>query len=209
MFSKKNNDFDYFKTFITLSDYSLKAAQLLVDSLQEFDIQKLDHRIKEMHDVEHSADISKHNLINKLAREFLPPIEREDIVNLSEKIDDVTDFIEDVLLNINIFNVQSIPKELLKFADIILECCQSMKQALIEFEHFRKSKKLHNIIIEINNLEEEADKLYINEMKKLYRNTTNPVKLIIWKDLLESMEKCCDACEDVANTIEIIVMKNL
>ncbi len=209
MFSRKNNDFDYFKAFISLSEYSLRAAHFLVDSLREFDRQKLEHRIKEMHDIEHSADLSKHNLINKLAREFLPPIEREDIVNLAEKIDDVTDFIEDVLLNINIFNVQSIPKQLLKFADIILECCKSMKQALEEFEHFKKSKKLHNIIIEINNLEEIADKLYINEMKNLYRNTTNPVKLIIWRDLIESMEKCCDACEDVANIIETIVMKNM
>lgn len=209
MFNRKSNDFNYFKAFINLSEYSLKAAQLLSDSLHEFDRKKLNHLIEEMHDIEHSADLSKHNLINKLAREFLPPIEREDIINLAEKIDDVTDFIEDVLLNINIFNVQYIPEELLKFADIILECCKSMKEALKEFQHFRKSKKLHNVIIEINNLEERADKLYINEMKKIYRNYTNPVKLMIWRDLIESMEKCCDACEDVANTIEIVVLKNL
>lgn len=209
MFSRKDNDFNYFQAFINLSEYSLKAANILVNTLHGFDIKKLDDKIKEMHDVEHSADHAKHDLINKLAKEFLPPIEREDIVNLSEKIDDVTDFVEDVLLNINIFNIKSIPNELFKFADIVLKCCQSMELALKEFEHFRKSKKLHSIIVEINRLEEVADELYISELKKLYRNPTDPIKLMIWKDLLDSLEKCCDACEIVANTIENIVMKNL
>lgn len=205
----KNDNYNYFEAFINLSEYSLKAVDVLSNTISEFDIDKLDDRIKEMHDIEQSADLIRHELINKLTREFLPPIEREDIVNLSEKIDDVIDFIEDVLLNISIFNIQSIPEELLKFTDIIVKCCQSMELALREFENFRKSKELHSIIIEINHLEEMADEFYIKELKKLYRNTSDPIKLMIRKDLFDSMKKCCDACESVANTIENIVMKNL
>lgn len=207
---RKNNakNFNYFKAFINLSEYSLKSAHILINTLREFDREKLDERIKEMHEVEHSADLAKHDLLNRLSKEFLPPIEREDIVSLSEKIDDVTDFVEDVLLNINIFNVQTIPKEMLKFADVIMKCCDSMINLLKEFENFKKSKTLHNIIVEINHLEEVADEIYINELKKLFANLTDPVKMMIWKDLLDSMEKCCDACENVANNIENIVMKN-
>jgi len=200
--------FSYFKAFINLSEHSLKAAEILVKTLRNFNRETLDERIKEMHTVEHSADIAKHELINRLAKEFLPPIEREDIVNLSEKIDDITDFVEDVLLNINVFNVQYIPPDIMDFAELILNCCQKVIEMMKEFEHFRKSKELHSKIVEINNLEETADDIYIKGLKKLYSNPSDPIKIIIWKDILDSLEKCCDACEGVANDVENIVMKN-
>ncbi|NLY78284.1 MAG: DUF47 domain-containing protein [Tissierellia bacterium] len=203
-----NKTYDYFDAFVELSEYSLKAADLLVETLEDFNTCNVDKNIKKMHDIEHTADLSKHVILNRLAKEFLPPIEREDIVNLSENIDEVTDSIEDVLLNINVFNVRIIPSEILYFANIIRKCCKSMIEALEEFQHFKKSKNLHSLIVEINDLEEEADELYVNGLKKLFSNQSDPVKLIIWKDILNSLEKCCDACEHVANTIENIVMKN-
>jgi len=203
-----SRNFNYFKAFISLSEYSLKAADILVKTLRDFKRETLEERIKEMHEIEHSADIAKHELINRLAKEFLPPIEREDIVNLSEKIDDVTDFVEDVLLNMNVFNVQYVPPEIMDFAELILRCTQKMIETLKEFENFKKSKELHAKIVEINNIEETADDLYIKGLKRLYSNPTDPIKLIIWKDVLDSLEKCCDACEEVANDVENIVMKN-
>lgn len=208
--AKLNNSrtFNYFKAFINLSEYSLKAADILVKTLKEFKRETLEERIKEMHEIEHSADIAKHELMNKLAKEFLPPIEREDIVSLSEKIDDVTDFVEDVLLNMNIFNVQYVPSEIMDFADVILKSTEKMIETLKEFENFKRSKELHNKIVEINNLEETADELYIKGLKRLYSNPTDPIKLIVWKDIFDSLEKCCDACEEVANDVENIVMKN-
>ncbi len=208
MTKNNNKTFDYFDAFIKLSDYSLKAANLLVETLKEFDKRHIDNNIEKMHEIEHAADLSKHDVLNRLAKEFLPPIEREDIVSLSENIDEVTDSVEDVLLNINIFNVESIPPEILEFTNIIKSCCESMITALNEFKHFKKSKKLHSIIVEINNLEEQADKLYINGLKKLFNNPKDPIRLIVWKDIFDSLEKCSDACELVANTIENIVMKN-
>lgn len=205
---KNNKSFNYFEAFVRLSEYSLKAADILTKVLNEFDKDKLDDMLKEIHDIEHSADIAKHEIINKLAKEFLPPIEREDIISLSEKIDDVIDSVEDVLININIFNVQSIPSEVLEFADVIMNCCKSMISAVTEFENFKRSKTLHSEIVEINRLEEVGDTLYVNGVRKLYRNTANPVELLTWKDIYDSLEKCCDACEIVANDIENIVMKN-
>ena len=208
MVKNNNKTFDYFDAFVELSDYSLKAADLLLETLRNFNKDNIEDKIKKMHEIEHSADLSKHQLINRLAKEFLPPIEREDIISLSENIDEVTDSIEDVLLNINIFNVVSIPPEILHFVEIIRNCCESMIKAVKEFKHFKKSKTLHSLIVEINDLEEVADELYINGMKKLFRNADDPVRLIVWKDIFNSLEKCCDACEHVANDIENIVMKN-
>ena len=205
---RNRKTFNYFEAFIELSEYSLKAASILVETLRSFNAATLEEGIKEMREIEHLADIANHKIIKRLAKEFLPPIEREDIVSLAEKIDDVTDFVEDVLLNIDVFNVKYIPTEIMEFAEIILKSCKKMIEMFKEFENFRKSKELHTKIVEINNFEEIADELYIKGLKRLYSNTNDPIKLIVWKDIFDIMEKCCDACEEVANDVENIVMKN-
>lgn len=206
--SKREKRYNYFEAFVELSQFSLKAAELLTKTLNDFDKSNLDDTLKEMHVIEHTADNKKHEVLNKLAKEFLPPIEREDIISLSEKIDDVTDMVEDVLINISMFNVDSIPRNVIEFTDVVLKCCRSMISACVEFENFKKSKKLHDAIVEINRLEEVGDSLYVNSVRELYRSNLQAIDLIIWKDMFASLEKCCDACEDVANAIENIVMKN-
>lgn len=205
---KNSKEYNYFKAFVELSKFSLKSAETLNKTLQEFDIKKVDKKLEEMHDFEHSADIAKHDLLNRLVKEFLPPIEREDIISISQKIDDVTDAIEDVLICINIFNVQTIRPEILQFTQLIVNCCKSMDVALTEFENFKKSKRLHSEIIEINRLEEEGDALYVSGVRNLYRTSKDPIELMVWTEIFKRLEKCCDACEDVANDIENIVMKN-
>ncbi len=205
---KNGKDYNYFKAFVELSRFSLSSAEILNKTLHEFDIRTMDSKIQEMHNIEHSADIAKHDLLNRLVKEFLPPIEREDITSISQKIDDVTDAIEDVLICINIFNVQTIRPEILQFTQLIVDCCKSMDVALAEFENFKKSKRLHSEIIEINRLEEEGDALYVSEVRNLYKTSRDPIELMVWTEIFNRLEKCCDACEDVADDIENIVMKN-
>ena len=205
---KNNKDYNYFEAFINLSKFSLNSAEILNKTLREFEVKDIEEKIREMHNIEHSADIAKHDMLNRLVKEFLPPIEREDIISLSQKIDDVTDAIEDVLMCIDIFNVQTIRPEILKFTEMIMDCCKSMDVALVEFQNFKRSKKLHAEIIEINRLEEEGDALYVNGVRNLYKTTKDPVELMVWTEIFRRLEKCCDNCEDVANDIENIVMKN-
>ncbi|NLM34164.1 MAG: DUF47 domain-containing protein [Clostridiales bacterium] len=205
---RNNKNFNYFKAFIDLSSYSSKAVEILMNTLKNFDRSKIEDNIKEMHHVEHSADIANHELINRLIKEFLPPIEREDIISLSKKIDDVTDAIEDVLIAINMYNIQTIRPEVLKFTEVIMKCCKSIHTALEEFENFKKSKNLHREIVAINELEEEGDALYVNGVKDLYQNCKDPIELMVWTEIYNRLEKCCDKCEHVADDIENIVMKN-
>ena len=205
---RNNKDFDYFKAFVDLSSYSIKAIDLLRETLQKFDRNDIEKKVVEMHEIEHSADLERHELMNRLVKEFLPPIEREDIISIADKIDNVTDSIEDILLNIDIFNVENLRPEIFKFIKVITDCCKSMNSALVEFEHFKRSKELHSLIIEVNRLEEEGDALYINGVRSLYKSTKDPVELMVWTEVYGRLEKCCDACEDVANDIENVVMKN-
>lgn len=201
-------DYNYFDAFVNLSSYSLKAIEVLTTTLRGFDRSKMVEKSNEIHAIEHSADIAKHELMNRLLKEFLPPIEREDIIALSEKIDDVTDAIEDVLIGMDIFNVQSVKPEIFEFTELIMKCCKSMNSALAEFKNFKKSKKLHSEIIEINRLEEDGDVLYMNGVRDLYQNSKDPIELMIWTEIYRRLEKCYDRCEQVANDIENIVLKN-
>lgn len=205
---KNNKDYNYFKAFVDLSNFSLKAADILITTLHKFDVNEIEQKVKEMHFIEHTADDKKHELINNLLKEFLPPIEREDIISISDKIDDVIDAIEDVLIGIDIFNIQTIRPEIVEFTELIMSCCKSMNSALTEFQNFKRSKTLHNSIIEINRLEEDGDTLYINGVRSLYKSTKDSMELMVWTEIYRRLEKCCDSCEDVANDIENILMKN-
>lgn len=205
---KRKKGFNYFEAFVNLSKYSLSSAEILHKTLTNFKSSELAQKVKEMHEIEHSADLAKHDIMNHLVKEFLPPIEREDIITLSQEIDDVTDSVEDVLLFINMFNIKTIRPEVLKFTELISSCCKSMYEAVLEFQNFKNSKTLHSKIVEINHLEEEGDGLYMEMMRNLYASTKDPIELMTWTEVLHRLEKCCDNCEDVADIIEQIVMKN-
>lgn len=204
----KKKDFDYFDMFVRAVKFSCKSAVMLEETLKEFDAGSIQEKMKELHVVEHTADIAKHDMMQELSRAFITPLEREDIMQLIQYIDNVTDDIEDVLMRMYMFNVLSIRDEALDFAKLIVKCCDAMKDAMKEFHNFRKSGSIHESIVEINRLEEEGDKLYMKAVRKLYLSSKDPVELMVWREIFDRMEKCCDACEDVANVVESVIMKN-
>ena len=207
MGSKQNNSF-YFDNFIACADYSCQAAHLLDKAMREFTPERVTQMLDEMHSVEHAGDEKKHEMLNVLAKAFITPIEREDIIELGHNIDEVTDKIEDVLLRLYCNNVKSIRSDALEMAAVVIKCCEEMKVLLSEFQHFRRSKKLQAHIIRINTLEEDADQLFINSMRDLHTTCTDTLTIVIWREIYIYLEKCVDACEHVADTVESVIMKN-
>lgn len=206
MAHKKDNN--YFNSFVELAGYSCKAANLLNDIMNNFNADELSAKMKEMHAIEHSGDEARHIIIKKLAREFITPIEREDIMAMSDAIDNVTDTIEDVLMRMYMYNITSIRDHAIQMTEVIVKCCNSLKQALDEFYNFRKSQKLHELIVEINHLEEVGDSLFTEATRDLYVNCQDSKEVAAWDIVFYYMEKCCDSCEDVADVIENVIMKN-
>jgi predicted phosphate transport protein (TIGR00153 family) len=204
--ARKDND--YFNIFVELVEYSCKAAKLLIEVMTDYHPEELERRMEEMHQIEHSADLEKHLMMERLAREFITPIEREDIMQMAHQIDDVTDTIEDVLMRLYMFNITVIRKDALDVALIIEQCCEELKKALKEFGNFRKSKTLHKHIVEVNRLEEVGDKMYTEATRRLYVSEMNPVAVSAWTHVFHILEKACDACEDVSDVIESVMMKN-
>ncbi len=204
----RKNEFDYFDGFVKLSEYCCESAKMLDEILINFDCETLEEKMKKMHEIEHASDMQVHEIVRKLAKEFITPIEREDIVTLVHEIDDITDNIEDVLLHMYMYNIKEVKNDALRFSKIVLQSCEELKVAFQEFKYFRKSKDLHDKIVRVNRLEEEGDNLYTEVVRKLHMTSTNAIEIMTWTIAFNRLEKCCDACEEVANIIESVIMKN-
>ncbi|HOQ01093.1 MAG TPA: DUF47 family protein [Acetivibrio clariflavus] len=205
--ARKKDEY-YYDTFVELVEYSCKAADLLNQIVNNFKADQLMNKVKEMHEIEHAADEARHVMTKRLMKEFITPIEREDILGLANSIDNLTDAIEDVVLRMYMFNITNIRPYAVKMTSVIVKCCNSLKLALTEFHNFRKSKTLHELIVDVNKLEEDGDKLYSEAIRDLYVNCNDFKEVSAWQSTFHFLEKCCDACEDVSNAIEEIVMKN-
>lgn len=204
----KKHNYNYFEAFVQLVDYSCQSAEILESSLKRFDPQGLSEMMTNLHGIEHAADMGKHDMMNRLAKEFITPIEREDIIELAQEIDNVTDSIEDVLMGIYMYNILSIRPEAIDFVDVIVQCCNGLKKTMEDFQNFRKSSTIHDSIVEINRLEEVGDRLYRDAVRSLYVNSQNALETISWTEIFDRLESCCDACEHVANVVESVIMKN-
>lgn len=206
MFGKKT--YNYFDSFVRMVNYSCRAADLLNEIMNNFNPDVLYEKTVEMHSIEYEGDCERHDMIRNLLHEFITPIEREDIMALADAIDTVTDTIEDVLMRLYMYNIKEIYAYAQDITNIIVKSCYALKSALSEFHNFRKSKTLHALLVDVNDLEEEADKLYTKAMRNLYVNCKDVTKVIAWDQTFDYLEMCCDACEEVANVMENIVMKN-
>ncbi len=206
MAGKKDNK--YFDSFVDMVNYSCEAAEYLQEIINNYDPETIKDNLKKMHEIEHAGDLTRHTMIKSLAKEFITPIEREDIMEMADAIDNVTDKIEDVALRLYMFNIKEIRDDAKKNAEVIVKCTESLRDALMEFHNFRKSKTIHEKIIEINTLEEEADQLYIAAVRHLFKSVDDGVTAASWNQVFHYMEDVCDACEDASDVIESVIMKN-
>ncbi len=205
--AKKESNY-YFDTFVRGADYANEASHLLAGYVENYDKAKLGQWLKEMHTVEHTADTVKSEMMERLVKEFLPPIEREDIVSLSHAIDEVTDCIEDALRRMYMYDIPTLRPDVKDFVEIILQSCDAMSEAMRELHDFRKSALLRQKVREISDLEEKADYLYTGAMRRLFTEESDTLVKVTWSRMYEALEKCCDWCEHVAREIQQVVLKN-
>lgn len=204
----KKQDSFYFDNFIECTHYSLKAAELLMEVIENFDADSIQSRLDEMHHIEHSADTKKHEMLAVLMKAFMTPIDREDILLLSNCLDEVTDKIEDVLVRMYCNNIHVILPLAVDLSKVVVDSCKEMVKLLEEFRTFKRSKDIHASIVRINTLEEDADRLFIQAMRRLHEEESDPINMIKWREILIYLEKCTDATEHVADVIERVIMTN-
>ena len=194
--------------FSDIAEDAIKAAYFLENTVKNYDPDKIEEQNKAMHELEHAADLKKHEMMKCLISEFIAPIEREDIATLSYMLDDVLDSIEEVYQMFYMYNVKEMRPEASDFVDLIVRSTQAMKACFDEFEQFHKSDVIRGRIVEVNVVEELADTLYTRAVRELYVKEKDPIKITAWTVIFDRLERACDRCEHVADTIESIIMKN-
>lgn len=198
----------YFDNFLASTALSCEAATYLVNCLENYNPENLAQMLEQMHEIEHRADGKKHEMNAALAKAFVTPVDREDLDMLSHQLDDVTDQIEEILQKFFIYNINTIEPAAIAFAKNIVKSCQLLGDIMAEFENFKRSKKIHALIVELNDVEEECDKLYLQTMRALTKEPTDPIAVIAWHNIYDCLEACADACEHVSDCIGTVIMKN-
>lgn len=198
----------YYQNLIDAAEISVKAAEYLVECLEGYDPEKFHERLDKMHAFEHHGDEKKHEMSHALAKAFVTPVDREDLAQISQNIDEVTDSVEEVLQRFYMDQIKEVTPEAVEFSKKIVECCRQMKDMLGEFENFKKPAKLHQMVVDLNHTEEECDRLYMEACLNLRRISREPLDIFFWREIYDEMEDCSDACEHVGDCIETVVMKN-
>jgi len=205
----RKSHFDYYSAFERISDYAVQEADMLLDLLTDFDPELLGEQLPRMHEMENGADLVNHEVFTSIVTEFITPIDREDIIELTQELDNVVDRIEAVLQHIYMLNIRVIDvPEALDMARIIVKSAKALSLALVEFPDYKKSKTIHEHLVNVNTYEEEADAIYLETLHRLYVENGDPIRLAAWTELFDRLERSCDSCEHAADVITTIMMKN-
>lgn len=195
---------DFYDMFERQSSTIVESARLLRGLILDFaDAPAKAHAIKEL---EHSGDVITHEIIKKINTTFVTPIDREDIYALASRLDDVLDFIEAVADRLVLYKIKEPTSGARAMAEVIVHTAEETDRAVRSLR--KKSPLYHKHCVEVNRLENEADRLLKDYLAALFENHHDAIDIIKWKELYETMEGVTDRCEDVVNVIEGIMLKN-
>ncbi len=161
-----------------------------------------------LEDIEHQGDIISHKLFNELSKSFIAPFDREDIHKLIESIDNVLDNIQGISKRIILYEINSFPGSGYKLIEILNESILELGKAIPLLRDMENKEKIIESLVHINTYENKADDIFEYAVAELFRNCKDPIELIKLKEILEGLEAATDRCEDAANAIESIIIKN-
>ncbi len=204
--AKKSND--YFELIQQQTSYCVEASNLLEEILCKFHAESINAYREQMHDIEHTADGIHHDILNRLSTEFITPIDQEDILRLVQIIDDITDALDEVILDVYMYHVDQIPAGTAELSCIVNRCVKALHEATAELKNFKKPEKLRQLLIRVNDIEIEADTAFAEAIYTLFASETEARTLLGAKAIYEGLENCCDLCEHAADVIEQVIIKN-
>jgi predicted phosphate transport protein (TIGR00153 family) len=193
----------FFADFTTLADRIVSGATLLERMLSS-DPPNWDTALQ-IKQVESECDSLTHNIIQRLNRTFVTPIDREDIHTLAKSLDDVMDAVDASAKVVRLYKIGTVRYGARELAHVVSLSVDQVKHAL---EALDKKTGVAQRAVEINRLENEADRIHEEALRRLFDEERDPVMIIKWKEILDFLEEATDRCEDVANLLEGVVVKN-
>lgn len=197
----------FFVMFKNMTKNIISGAVLLKQLADDFsnNPREIYHQIK---DLEHIGDNQTHEIITMLNKSFITPFDREDIYSLTSALDDVLDLIDASAQHLVNYHINEVTPEAKELTFIILKSCQSLEKAVNHLGNKKNYDAIKECCVEINSLENEADKVKHGVISKLFGQEKDPIFIMKWKEIYEILELTTDKCEDVANILESLVLKD-
>ena len=196
---------EFFDLFERHADRTREAGALLADMVRDgADSEKLAEQIK---GVEHQGDEITHMVIERLHQTFITPMDRDDIHTLISCMDDVLDLIDASSERIWLYGIDTVEPEARELAAVLLRAVEEMGHAIRGLRDLKDRPRLIAHCTEINRLENEGDRLLRRAVARLFKERTDPIQVIKWKEIYDNLENAIDRCEDVANVIEGVALE--
>jgi len=201
-------DVKFFPLFDNASSNLKKVSELLVKVLRTTDNNERSRLIQDIKSLENTGDGFTHDIFHELNGTFITPFDREDIQELASSLDNVVDSINGACQKIDLYQPRSLSPEMAEIADLLLESSVEIEYAVKEIKNLKNPKKMMESCIKINSLENKADDIYHKALSDMFRNEKDAVELIKSKEIIMALEKASDRCEDVADVLKNILIKN-
>jgi predicted phosphate transport protein (TIGR00153 family) len=211
-----NSIFQYFvpkdKNFFPLFEQSSSNLIVMAEALKKaVNLKNPEDRLvyfKEIESLEHVGDEITHQIYLELSKNFITPFDREDIHQLATAIDDVADYIHGSANRMLLYQVDNITEPIQKLADLILQACTDLDKAIRELRNLKNIRAIADSCVRINSIENQADYVFDRAVGDLFAHEKDAVQLIKYKEVLAALETATDMCEDAANVLESILVKN-
>jgi len=203
-FSLLPKEEQYFTFFSQMTSFIYDAAHALVEMLNEKGGDYAEH-LKRIKSIEHRCDDLTHSISTRLNKSFITPFDREDIYLLSGALDDIVDLIDDAARAMVMYDVHESTAHARNFAGVIERMAVQLHEVV---SMLAKPNGISPRLVELHRLENEGDEIYHRAIAELFRNETDPLNVIKWKDIYEKLEATVDRCENVANIIESVIIKH-
>lgn len=199
-------DTTFFALLNQQADFMVQAATQFNDMFSDFDnaskyVQKID-------DLEHEADAVRHQFSGKIDSAFITPMDKEDLTALADKLDDVIDCIEAAAGRISIYDIKVAREDIKPMAENMLCMAQNLQFAVKSLGESKNRNAIHGTFIEIHTIENQTDEMFRAALGTLFKTMrSEPVEIMIWKEIYDRVERAVDRAEDAANVIESMVVK--
>jgi predicted phosphate transport protein (TIGR00153 family) len=200
---REEDFFTLFERHAALTVEGAKQFVTLVTSAQN--LRALAARIKE---IEHETDVITHTCVERLHTTFITPFDRDDIHRLITRMDDVMDFVESASERIALYELHAMTEEVRDLAAVLVRATEAVARAVAGLRDLKRPQVILDHCIEVNRLENEGDEILRNAVAKLFKEGTDPLLVMKWKEVYEALENATDRCEDVANIIEGVVLEH-
>jgi hypothetical protein len=195
---------EFFDLYNDAAQNAVSISQRLIELLDDFP-EGAENRMRDIKELEHAGDRITHDLVDLINRTFVTPFDRDDMYRLAGVLDDICDNIDDSAEKILGYGVRDVRDQARAQAAVIQRCATKLCEAINRLEGFKDSKRQ---LIELRELEDEGDRLARAAIADLFSGSTDPIALIRWKDIHEQLEEAVDACENAADVLEAILVKN-